>query len=133
MLKTENGVIVELQMDAVSPRPHHMAQHRLQGTKASFTTQELCNESLIWIVGHSPATTTGIAVEWEPLSKYYEEVEHPLSREHGQEAAKVEHGGGHYFALREFAFAVREQRPPMIDVYDAVTWSSITPLSMLSV
>jgi hypothetical protein len=133
MLKTEKGVIVELQMDAVSPRPHHMSQHKLQGTKASFTTQELCNESLIWIEGRSKATKTGIAEEWEPVSKYYEEFEHPMWHEHGKEAAQVEHGGGDYFALREFNAAVREQRPPMIDVYDAVTWSSITALSMLSV
>jgi hypothetical protein len=113
-----------------SARPHNIRRHELQGTTASFTTQEHGNDSLIWIEGRS---ATGIAGDWEPLSKYYEEFEHPLWREHLAEATKAGHGGGDYFTLREFVAAVRENRPPMIDVYDAVTWSSITPLSMLSI
>jgi len=56
----------------------------------------------------------------------------PLWREHREEAAAAGHGGGDFFLLREFAGAVREQRSPLIDVYDAVTWSSITPLSVQS-
>lgn len=133
LLKTEKGVIAEIRVDWASPRPHNIRRHELQGTTASFTTQEHGHDSLIWIEGRSATSATGIAGEWEPLSKYYEEFEHPLWREHLVEATKAGHGGGDYFTLREFIGAVREGRPPMIDVYDAVTWSSITPLSMLSI
>jgi len=133
LLKTEKGAIVEIRVDWASPRPHNIRRHELQGTKASFTTQEHGNDSLIWIEGRSETNATGVAGAWEPLSKYYDEFEHPLWRKHLEEATKAGHGGGDYFTLLEFAAAVRENRLPMIDVYDAVTWSSITPLSMLSI
>jgi len=131
LLKTEKGIIVEIRVDWASPRPHNMHRHELQGTKASFTSQE--GDSLIWIEGRSETSATGIAGAWEPLSKYYDEFEHPLWQKHLVEATKAGHGGGDYFTLLEFAAAVRENRLPMIDVYDAVTWSSITPLSRLSI
>jgi hypothetical protein len=35
--------------------------------------------------------------------------------------------------LREFVNAIIEEREPMINVHDAVTWSSITPLSRISI
>jgi predicted dehydrogenase len=133
LLKTAKGVLAEIRVDWASPRPHNMTRHELQGTKASFTSQEHGNKSLIWIEGRSETSATGIAGGWEPLEKYYEEFEHPLWKAHLENASKAGHGGGDYFTLREFAAAVREDRPPMIDVYDAVTWSSITPLSMLSI
>lgn len=132
MLQTEQGTLVEIRVDWASPRPHNMVRHELQGTKASFTTQEPGHESLIWIADRSATSATGVAEEWEPLSKYSEEFEHPLWKAHFAEAEKAGHGGGDFFTLREFASAVRDKRPPMIDVYDAVTWSSITPLSMKS-
>ncbi|HRJ71539.1 MAG TPA: twin-arginine translocation (TAT) pathway signal sequence domain protein, partial [Terrimicrobiaceae bacterium] len=71
--------------------------------------------------------------EWEPLAKYREEFQHPLWREFHAEAAKEGHYGGDFFVVREFTSAIRESRPPLIDVYDAVTWSSITPLSRQSI
>jgi predicted dehydrogenase len=131
IFKTEKGIVAEIRVDWGSPRPHNMTRHELQGTGASFTSQE--GESLIWIQDRSATTKTGIAEAWEPLSKYYEEFEHPLWREHLAAASKAGHGGGDYFVLREFAAAVREGRAPYVDVYDAVTWSSITPLSMMSI
>jgi predicted dehydrogenase len=131
IFKTEKGIVAEIRVDWGSPRPHNMTRHELQGTKASFTSQE--GESLIWIEDRSATTKTGIAEAWEPLSKYYEEFEHPLWREHLAAASKAGHGGGDYFVLREFAAAVREGRAPYVDVYDAVTWSSLSPLSMISV
>lgn len=133
MLKTEKGVLAEIRVDWASPRPHNMARHELQGTKASYTSQEHGNEALIWIEDRSPTTKTGVAQAWEPISKYYDEFEHPLWREHMADAQKAGHGGGDYFIMREFAAAVRENRPPMVDVYDAVTWSCITPLGMQSI
>jgi predicted dehydrogenase len=133
LLKTERGVLAEIRVDWSSPRPHHMTRYELQGTKASFTSQEKCHEPLIWIEGHSPTSKTGVAESWEPLEKYYEEYDHPLWRKHIADAQNAGHGGGDYFIMREFASAVREQRAPMVDVYDAVTWSCITPLGMMSI
>ena len=44
------------------------------------------------------------------------------------DASQAGHGGGEFFILEDFARAVRTGVSP-IDVYDAVTWSSIMPLS----
>jgi predicted dehydrogenase len=133
-IRTENGALIELRVDSVSPRPHHMTRYELQGTRASFSWPDgPSKEPLIWIEGRSPSDEHGIAREWEPLSKYRDEFEHPLWRDHRNAASKTGHGGGDYFILREFADAIREDRLPLIDVYDAVTWSSITPLSAASI
>ncbi len=133
-IRTTKGALIDIRVDNISARPHHMTRYELQGTTASFSFpdgQKL--EPLIWIEGRSPANDKGIATEWEPLSKYREEFAHPLWCEHREAASRSGHGGGDFFIMREFASAIRENRLPMIDVYDAVTWSSITPLSIQSI
>ncbi len=136
-IRTGNGALIDLRVDAASARPHHMTRYELQGTRASFSwpdsPKEWWESPMIWIEGRSPANALGIAEAWEPLTKYREEFEHPLWREHREQAQTFGHGGGDFFTLREFCGAIEEQRPPMIDVYDAVTWSCITPLSRQSI
>jgi hypothetical protein len=108
-------------------------RYSLQGTRAAFTSVlESGAEPLVWIEGRSPTSKSGLAQQWEPLYKYANDFEHPLFKEHAEQAAGTDHGGADYFAVREFAEAVLEQRPPAIDVYDAVTWSAVTPLSAQS-
>ena len=134
-IRTEKGVLIDIRVDWASARPHHMTRYELQGTKASFTSPDgpEGKEPLIWIEGRSPTNKNGIAGEWESLWKYRDEFQHPLWREHREAALQAGHGGGDFFVLKEFAAAIREGREPMITVYDAVTWSSITPLSNQSV
>lgn len=134
LIRTEQEVLIESRIDWASARPHHTTRYGLQGTTAAFTSPiDSSQEPLIWIEGRSPMSETGIAESWEPLYQYADEFEHPLWRTYLQEATSAGHGGGDFFVLREFADAVREGRPPLFDVYDAVTWSSITPLSQLSI
>lgn len=132
-IRTEQGVLIDLRFDIVSCRPHQLMRYELQGTGGAYVLPDGGNpEPLVWIHGRSGGDARGIAGEWEPLFAYREEFAHPLWREHREAAATAGHGGGDFFLLREFAGAVSEQRPPLIDVYDAVTWSSITPLSVQS-
>lgn len=134
MIRTQNEVLIESRIDWASARPHHMTRYGLQGTTAAFASQADPHlDPLIWIEGRSPMKDDGTATAWEPLWKYADEFEHPLWREHLEAASSAGHGGGDFFVLREFANAVIESRPPLIDVYDAVTWSSISPLSQLSI
>jgi len=130
-IATEKGTVIDLRVDWASARPHHMTRYELQGTKASFIWAEGAAgaEPLIWIEGRSPVNAKGEASGWEPLFRYRDEYQHPLWREHGETAKSSGHLGSDFFVLREFANAIREGRPPMIDVFDAVTWSSLTPLS----
>jgi predicted dehydrogenase len=134
MIRTQNEVLIESRIDWASARPHHMTRYGLQGTTAAFASQADPHlDPLIWIEGRSPMKNDGTATEWESLWKYADEFEHPLWREHLKDAQAAGHGGGDFFVLREFANAVIEDRLPLIDVYDAVTWSSISPLSQLSI
>jgi len=64
---------------------------------------------------------------------YIGEYDHPMWRAHEGEAAKTAHGGGDYFVIREFIQALRTGAPAPVDVYDAATWSCITPLSAASI
>ncbi|MBT4816572.1 MAG: hypothetical protein HON70_12770 [Lentisphaerae bacterium] len=43
------------------------------------------------------------------------------------------HGGSDYVMMYDFIKAVKNRTPFPQDVYDAATWSVITPLSMASV
>ncbi len=134
LIRTEKDRLIDIRVDWRSPRPHHMTRYELQGTNASFSWPDGPKaEPLIWIEDRSPTNERGIATEWELLSKYREEFEHPLWRKYRPQAEKTGHGGGDFFILQEFAAAIHEDRLPLIDVYDAVTWSAITPLSIESI
>lgn len=137
LLTTANGAVVVLRTDLASRRPHNMTHYGLQGTQAAYLSGRHSKEDpLIWIDGRSPGDTLNGATTlaaWEPLWQYAEEYEHPLWRRWIHEAAMAGHGGGDFFVLGEFADAILENRSPAIDVYDAVTWSAITPLSAESV
>lgn len=134
-LHTERGVLVDIRVDWSSPRPHHMTRYELQGTTASFCWPDglAGRDPLIWIEDRSETRPSGVAKEWDSLWKYREEFQHPLWREHRAAAEKTGHGGGDYFVLREFVTSIRENRAPAINVYDAVTWSCLTPLSEESI
>jgi hypothetical protein len=93
-------------------------------------------DPLVWIEGRSPGASYGAKgqdmAQWEPLWTHREEFEHPLWRQWLSEAEKSGHGGGDFFVIDEFIGAIREKRRPAIDVYDAVLWSSVFPLSVES-
>ena len=62
-----------------------------------------------------------------------EEFEHPLWKQHAQTAASAGHGGMDWFVIHAFIEALKAKAPMPIDIYDAVTWSAITPLSEQSI
>jgi len=136
VIQTEKGALIVLRVDTSSPRPHNMSHYVLQGTKASYVSARHGGEDpLIWIDGRSPGYSPprdGKHAEWESLWKYAPEYEHPRWREKGGTASGAGHGGGDYFVVEDFVDCVLEGNRPPIDVYDAVTWSCITPLSRMS-
>ena len=75
----------------------------------------------------------GTAAEWQSLWDLSDQYEHPYWKELGEEAIQAGHGGGDFFVMYDFARAVAGQIEPPIDVYDAVTWSSIFPISIENV
>ena len=120
LIQTANGAVIYLRFDIASPKPHHLAFYTLQGAGASYD-----DESGIFIDGKSKG--------WEPISNYYSQYDHPYWLKHSEAAAAAGHGGGDYFTLQHFYRSIRNKTQLGIDVYDAVTWSSLIPLSAKSI
>jgi predicted dehydrogenase len=150
LIETEQGRVICLRKDSASPRPHNMAQHSLQGTNGAYISGRFDGEDpLVWLDGVSPGVSpanfgyndkarpagleTGGRAEWQPLWDLSEKYEHPYWKSLGEEAIRAGHGGGDYFVMYDFARACAGEIEPPIDVYDAVTWSSIFPISLENV
>jgi predicted dehydrogenase len=133
LIETKNGRNIVLRYDCASPRPHDMARHTLQGTQGAFITGRHWREDpLVWVEGISKGSALSgstVEPEWQALWELADRFEHPRWKKHREAAEKAGHGGGDFFVLEDFADAIVKKRLPPIDVYDAVTWSAIAPLS----
>ncbi|KRD34928.1 glycosyl hydrolase [Lysobacter sp. Root916] len=121
-LACENGETILLQHDTSLPRPYSLG-FRVQGTKGLWMD---LNQS-IHIEGRSPPH------KWEEFKTYQDQYDHPLWRKYAKDAEGAGHGGMDYFVIHAFVEAVKAQAPMPIDIYDAVAWSAITPLSEQSI
>ncbi|AZS17869.1 Gfo/Idh/MocA family protein [Paenibacillus lutimineralis] len=133
-LMTENGVLITLRVDWTSVRPHNKMHYMLQGTKGAYlSARHQFEEDLLWLKNRSPLNEVDGSEMWEPISHYQPEYDHPKWKQWGHFAAGTKHGGGDFLVLEEFISSIQENRPPLVDVYDAVTWSAVFFLSMESV
>ncbi|WP_158606552.1 Gfo/Idh/MocA family protein [Paenibacillus ginsengarvi] len=138
LIKTRNGVLIQLRYDVKSARPIQNAHYGLQGANGAFLSGRHKDEDpIVWIGGRSPGVSPQRhgepRAEWESLWTYAEQYEHPAWRKWRAQAGNAGHGGSDFFVLDEFSSAILEKRRPLIDVYDAVMWTSVFPLSVLSV
>ncbi|HEX6891608.1 MAG TPA: Gfo/Idh/MocA family oxidoreductase [Chryseolinea sp.] len=123
MIKTAKNETILLQHDTNLPRPYSLG-FRVQGTKGIWMD---VNNS-IYIEGKSKK-----AHEWDEATAWLEKYDHPLWKKYGNDAAGAGHGGMDWFVLNAFVEAVKLKTNTPQDVYDAVTWSAITPLSETSI
>lgn len=121
-LRCENGETILLQHDTSLPRPYSLG-FRVQGTDGIWMD---VNKS-IHVEGRSPAH------KWEDAQAYYDQYDHPLWRKYADKAAGAGHGGMDWFVVHAFIEALKAGDPMPIDIYDAVAWSAITPLSEQSI
>ena len=137
ILRTRRGVTVVIRVDWTSPRPQNTTHYGLQGTHGAYLSARHPREApLVWISGRSHGFSPprdGREAEWETLWDYGADYEHLLWRRWSNVAAGVDHDGGDFFTILEFADCVLGDHRPPIDVYDAVTWSSLIPLAADSV
>ncbi len=70
---------------------------------------------------------------WESEEEYMQEYDHPLWKRFENEASGSGHGGMDFFILRAFVESIKQDVPPPIDVYDAVSMSVICPSSEKSI
>jgi predicted dehydrogenase len=123
-IKTTNGETIIVTHDCNLPRPYSLNFHIAgtdgvtdfdKGTKRIFVEEP------------------GKEHEWEEFQAWQDKYDHPLWKKYGDQAEGAGHGGMDFFVTREFINAVKEQRQPVMDVYDAAAWSSVTPLSEASI
>ncbi len=122
MLRTANEETILLQHDTNLPRPYSLG-FRVQGTNSIWMD---INKS-IYIEG------TGKPHQWDEAKSWLEKYDHPLWKKYGNDAAGAGHGGMDWFVLNAFIESAKRKMNTPQDVYDAVTWSAITPLSEESV
>ncbi|MBN8653832.1 MAG: Gfo/Idh/MocA family oxidoreductase [Cytophagales bacterium] len=123
MISTTNKETILLQHDTNLPRPYSLG-FRVQGTKGIWMD---VNKS-IYIEGQSSKPH-----QWEDAKAWLEKYDHPLWKKYGNDASGAGHGGMDWFVLNGFIEAVKRKTNTPQDVYDAVTWSAITPLSESSI
>jgi predicted dehydrogenase len=119
MIETLRGETILLQHDTHLPRPYSLG-FRVQGTQGIWMD---VNRS-VYIEGKSPQPH-----QWEAAQTWLDTYDHPLWKKYGADAAGAGHGGMDWFVLNAFIESVKRQVNTPQDVYDAVTWSAITPLS----
>jgi len=135
MIKTEGGVTLVLSHDTSLPRPYSdsgdtkipLMVLRLQGTEGIFAG----SLDRIYIEGRNGPDPK--QHKWQDIRPYYERYGHPLWKAMARSAPGYAHGGEDFVCVQQFIAAVRNQTQTPIDVYDAATWSAISPLSEQSV
>lgn len=124
VIKTTNGETIIVTHDCNLPRPYSLNFH-VAGTDG--VTDFDYGHRRIHIEGQSKAHS------WDEFQAWQDKYDHPLWKKYGEIANGAGHGGIDYFVTREFINAVKEQRQPVMDVYDAAAWSAVTPLSEASI
>jgi hypothetical protein len=118
-----NGETILLSHDTSLPRPYSLG-FRVQGTNG------------IWMDVNKSIYIQGQAKEedrWEPAQPWLDRFDHPLWKKYGPTAQDSGHGGMDFFVIHAFIEALKRGAAMPIDIYDAVTWSAISPLSELSI
>ena len=122
VIKCHQGQTIMLSHDTNNPRPYSL-NFRVQGTLG------------IWQKDARSLYIEGLSKDehrWEKEDKYLEEFDHPLWKRFQDQAAGSGHGGMDFFIFRAFIEALKGAEP-VIDVYDAVSMSVISPLSEKSI
>lgn len=109
-IHTAKGRVIRLDYDVNSPRPALMP-YMVQGTRGLYDAR------------HGIYIEDGRGERWDKAEKYQSSHDHGYWKREGEKASGAGHGGGDFFAIRDFVDMVRHDREPWIDVYDAASWS----------
>lgn len=123
-ITTARGETIIITHDTNLPRPYSLG-FKVQGLNGlidfDYHTQR------IYVEGKSEPH------QWDEGKEWLERYDHKLWKEYGEIALDAGHGGMDFFLDRAFVESVRRKEAPVMDVYDAAVWRSITPLSETSI
>jgi hypothetical protein len=131
LCQMESGKLIKLRVDCISKRPHNMNYYTLQETKGGSyeAPRGLGDTHKVWLDSMGDPEEHE---KWRPLSEYSEYL--PDRYKNVTEEQKTAgHWGGDYFIVEDFVEAIKGQRQPAIDIYDACEWTAVAMLSELSV
>lgn len=117
-----NGETILLQHDTNLARPYSLG-FRVQGTNGLW--MDVADS--IYVQGQSKND------EWDAAKVWLDKYDHPLWKRWSNEAEGAGHGGMDFFVDHAFVESIKRKTPTPLDVYDAATWSAITPLSEQSI
>ena len=130
MIKTKLGKTIMLQFDVHTGRPYNRL-NTVAGTKAvheGYPSRLYINEEGLAWWGHKWLDET-------KYNEYRDKYDHPLWNKLKTQISdnSVGHGGMDFVMIYRLIRCLNKGLPLDINVYDSVLWSSITPLSELSV
>lgn len=118
-----NGETILLQHDTDLPRPYSLG-FRVQGTEGLWMDVS----KTIYIQDKSTHED-----EWDDEKNWLEKYDHPLWVRWSRQTEGAGHGGMDFFVIHSFVESIKRKMPTPMDVYDAATWSVISPLSEQSI
>jgi len=118
-----NGETILLQHDTNLPRPYSLG-FRVQGTEGLWMD---VNKG-IYIQEKSAKEH-----QWDDAKAWLDKYDHPLWQRWSKDTEGAGHGGMDFFVIHAFVESIKRKTPTPMDVYDAATWSSISPLSERSI
>lgn len=121
-INTVNGETILLQHDTNLPRPYSLG-FRVQGTNG------------LWMDINNSLHIEGLTEKhrWDKAQIFLDKYDHPLWKKFSNDAEGAGHGGMDFFVINAFIESVKRKINTPMDVYDAATWSAITPLSEQSI
>jgi hypothetical protein len=122
-INCSNGETILLQHDTSLPRPYSLG-FRVQGTDGIWMD---INKG-IYIEGKSAT-----AHQWDEATTWLDKYDHPLWGRWSKETEGAGHGGMDFFVIHSFIESIKRKTSTPMDVYDAASWSAITPLSEQSI
>lgn len=122
-IRCANGETVLLQHDTNLPRPYSLG-FRVQGTEGLWMD---LNKG-IYIQDKSAKPH-----QWDTAKEWLDKYDHPLWKRWSKDTEGAGHGGMDFFVIHAFIESVKRKTETPMNVYDAATWSAITPLSERSI
>ena len=115
MGRLSGGGLVQIRVDMLSDRPHHMSHYALQGTEGCYESGDgFRAEPKIWLRSRSQEQ------HWEPLADLEEEFLPEFWRNPPEAASTAGHGGGDYWEVQDFVDAIVGEREAPVGIDQAM-------------
>ena len=129
VIKCERGETVRITLDTTLPR-YYSRDFSVRGTKGMY---EEATDSVLLDSEVSEEEHSKWKEHWGNADKYAEKYDHEIWKKYLNDGVKGGHDGMDYLVFRDFFDCVKNNKEMPIDVYDAVSWMCITPLSEKSI